>query len=66
MEHIYYADYCYGQPVYLRTDPEQLPRIVTRHVISNTEVQYEVTCGTQVLLVQGIELSEDKNLVLHL
>lgn len=52
-----------GQGVYLRTDPEQDMRIVTRYIVSVSEITYEVTSGVMAITCQGIELSENKDLV---
>lgn len=50
-----------GQTVYLKTDPDQYPRIVTRFLIGD-EVQYELAyVGTKVWHYE-IEISTEKDM----
>jgi hypothetical protein len=54
--------YGFGPIVYLRTDKEQLPRIVTRMQISpNMTVTYELSCGTESSWHFDIEISEERD-----
>tara|TARA_R100001463_G_scaffold42850_1_gene89572 strand:+ start:141 stop:341 length:201 start_codon:yes stop_codon:yes gene_type:complete len=59
----YEAEFLHGDIVYLKTDPNQQPRLVTRHVISGDNVQYEVAAESQIFIVQAVELSRDKEIV---
>lgn len=58
-------EFTYGQIVYLRTDPEQLPRIVTGVVTRGQNVLYELSCGTHEGIYNTIEISEEKNVLIE-
>jgi hypothetical protein len=49
-----------GDIVFLRTDPEQNERMITRFMVSKPSIEYEVVCGTEVSLHYGFELSKEK------
>lgn len=49
--------------VYLKTDPEQLPRIITGILMRKNGLEYEVTCGADsAVFCYDFELSNEKNL----
>ena len=49
--------------IYLRTDPEQLQRMVTAIKICLTgELMYEVSCGTAVSWHYDMEFSREKQI----
>lgn len=53
--------------VYLKTDPDQYLRLVTRIIIClNGSLLYELTCGTEVTLHYAEEISLIKNTLLSL
>lgn len=50
------------QIVYLRTDFEQLPRMITGiKICVDGSILYELTSGTQVTFHYEVEISETKN-----
>ena len=51
-----------GDIVYLFTDPDQSPRMVTAFLYRGNFVSYELSCGTQETYHNGIEISKEKNL----
>lgn len=53
-----------GQTVYLKTDREQLPRIVTELIITNYAVIYRLSQGTLDTNHHDIEISETRNIIL--
>ena len=54
--------YPIGKIVYLKTDPDQLPRIVTAHTLRACgSVVYTLGCGVEETPHYEIEISEDKN-----
>ena len=56
--------YNFGDIVYLSTDVDQHPRIVTRIVISLNGIIYELSCGTFVSSHYEIEMTTEKNTLL--
>jgi hypothetical protein len=51
-----------GQTVYIKTDPEQYPRMVTAYVLrQGTVIQYEVTLCSDVTYHSHYELSTEKS-----
>jgi len=54
----------FGQIVYLKTDKEQLPRMVVRFTISKESILYILAQGTGETTHYDIEISEDINVVL--
>lgn len=52
-----------GEIVYLKTDNDQLPRIVTRILVSVGEIMYEVSGGTSHTDCWEFELSTEKDLI---
>ena len=52
-----------GQGVYMKTDPEQFLRIVTKYVVTTTGIEYEVAMGMMTIICQDIELSETKDVI---
>jgi hypothetical protein len=48
----------FEQIVYLKTDREQLPRMVTKISITKVDIIYELSCGTLVSGHYGCEISE--------
>lgn len=54
-----------GQVVYLKTDTDQTPRMVTQIAISGSGgLLYRLTCGTNESFHYEIEISAEKNLVM--
>ena len=54
--------YGFGDIVYLRTDVDQEPRIVTAIVVCPAgDIVYELTCGTTVSKHYDFELATEKN-----
>lgn len=53
-----------GQIVYLVTDPEQVPRMVTQVIVSPTGVFYKLAQGTVDGDYYEIEISAEKTFVL--
>jgi len=54
----------FGQIVYLKTDKEQLPRMVTRFSISQTAILYVLAQGTIETTHYDVEISEEVNVIL--
>ena len=54
--------YEFGDIVYLKTDPDQLERMVTRAIISPNGVLYEVTCGTTASTHYEMEMTEHRDI----
>ena len=50
-----------GQEVYIKHDPEQVPRMITRVTFSSNDYVYEVSSGVGSSSHYEIELSEDKD-----
>lgn len=50
--------------VYLKTDSEQLPRIVISICVNAYDILYEVITGTSVSKHYDFELSIDKNILI--
>jgi hypothetical protein len=62
-EHVFIPRYELGDIVYLRTDEEQLPRMVTGWIIrAASGPRYELTQGLLVSQHQELELSREKEL----
>lgn len=55
--------YDIGQIVFLITDPEQLPRIVTRLIVNMNTVLYDLSCGMEMSAHYDFEMSEEKTIV---
>ena len=56
------VDYEYGEMVYLRTDPNQLERLVTGYILRpGGEPIYKLTYSTGETAHYGIELSREKD-----
>ena len=53
-----------GQTVYLKTDKEQLPRIVVRLFVTHHNILYSLAQGTGETSHYDIEISEEINVVL--
>lgn len=56
--------YEFGQTVYLKTDPDQLPRIVTRFQVTPMGVFYGLCSGTNDTWHYEMEISDEINAVL--
>lgn len=55
----------WGQIVYLKTDCDQLPRIVTAMKIrENAPIEYGLSCVDRETFHYELEISESKNLLL--
>lgn len=61
------TDFELRQIVYLKTDEEQLPRMVTSvEVACDMSVMYHLACGTQVSTHFGFEISPTQNELIKL
>lgn len=60
MAKIFEPEYFPRDTVYLITDPEQLPRLVTAYCVKDNGVTYNVACGTQDSWHHGFEISKEK------
>jgi hypothetical protein len=56
-------EYNIGDPVYLRTDPDQHMRIITAIVLREGGTMYEVSYGMMANSHSACELSETKNVI---
>lgn len=57
--------FAFGQIVYLKTDKEQHPRIVTRiQIYSNLNIYYALSCGTAETWHFDIEITEERDALL--
>lgn len=55
----------FGQTVYLRTDKDQQPRMVTKMQVNpNLSITYELSCGIQDTWHFEIEISEERDALL--
>lgn len=54
--------YSIGQTVYLITDDEQLPRLVTGLVLGPASVTYELSCGVALSRHYDFEITIEKTL----
>ena len=50
-----------GDILYLRTDPNQLPRMVVAFSVDHRDTMYEVACGVENSKHYSFELSVEKN-----
>jgi len=57
----YQRDHDIGDIVYLKTDPGQYTRMVTRITVTPTSIVYELKHGTEESWHFGIEISKTKN-----
>lgn len=53
-----------GDIVYLKTDPEQQPRIVYCFKVYKNDMLYEIVCGTVTSAHYDFELSLEKNVLI--
>lgn len=60
------SEYEYGDIVYLRTDVEQLPRIVIGINARQAGVRVVITCGTQDSEHYPFELSKTRDILMSL
>lgn len=49
------------ETVYLLTDPESLPRIITAFYVRDKDITYELTCATDSTIHYEFEISTTKN-----
>lgn len=56
----------YEEIVYLKTDTDQLPRMVYGFIVYKTAILYRLTCGSQTSEHYDFEITRDKQLVLSL
>lgn len=52
--------YIHEEIVYLKTDPELLPRMVTAYKVSKFDITYELICGTSVSYHYDYEIAKSK------
>ena len=55
--------YQYGETVYLKTDTDQLPRMVTGYVLRLDSVIYYLSCGTSETMHYDIEITSEKLII---
>lgn len=55
----------FGETVYLKTDREQLPRIVFCMKVYKNEIIYELACGASVSAHYEFEISKEVNVLLQ-
>lgn len=55
--------YSHGETVYLKTDKEQMPRLIYCIKVFKNDILYEVVCGTITSAHYDFELSHEQNLV---
>ena len=60
---IFESEYSFGEVVYLTTDKDQLPRIVTSIQFTKGSTLYQLSCGASSSWHYGIEISKTKNAV---
>lgn len=53
-----------GQTVYLRTDPDQFPRVVTGITQRQYGILYELSFGTETWLHNDFEISDEQDIML--
>lgn len=58
--------YSIGQVVFLKTDPDQLPRIVTQIKITSKDILYQLSICASVSDHYDYEISENKNVLVDL
>lgn len=58
------SKYNFFDTVYLKTDPDQRQRLVTRMNITPIGVSYELSCGTQTSWHYEQEISEEKDVLI--
>lgn len=58
------SEYEYGETVYYKTDPEQLPGIITAILYAGSDIRYEASFNKSLGLYQAVELSKEKNILL--
>lgn len=58
------SKYDFGQILYLKTDVEQLPRIITRIMFNYATVAYELSCGTTTSEHYEYEVAEEKDVLI--
>lgn len=54
----------FGDVVYLKTDPEQRPRIVTTFSVGATSILYELSSGTITSWHRDFEITYEKDVLL--
>jgi hypothetical protein len=55
--------YKLGDIVYLKTDKEQLERMVTGYNVRNTNIAYYLSAGITETMHYSFEISKDKDIV---
>ena len=53
--------YNFGQIVYLKTDVEQLARMITAAIVTPQNILYELSCGVTTTKHYDVEFSVEKN-----
>lgn len=54
----------FGDTVYLKTDKEQLPRIVFMMKVYKNEIVYELACGVTISSHYDFEISSEINVLI--
>lgn len=57
-------EYNMGDIVYVKTDSEQLPRIVTAIIVTGRDILYECAAFVDISSHYGFELSPEKDILL--
>lgn len=52
-----------GDIVYVKTDPDQLPRIVSCYLVSKNSILYNCRLDDEAVFYSDFELSHDRDLV---
>lgn len=58
------SKYNFFDTVYLKTDPDQRQRMVTRLNITPNGITYELSCGTQTSWHYDQEIAEEKDVLI--
>lgn len=53
-----------GDTVYLKTDPEQIPRLIYCFIVYRTETLYKVACGVMTSEHYDFELTTEKSVLI--
>ena len=64
--HKHFTTYTHGDIIYLRTDPEQRPRMVTVIRLTPSQIVYELSCGHESSEHYDIEMSASSDVALKL
>lgn len=60
---VYDLRFCMRDVVYLKTDPDQLARIVTGVLIREDGIKYYLSCGMDETYHYGFEITKERDVV---